>query len=181
VNFSTTWRIGACALSVVFACGLAVPAAVSAPSAQKVQAVTTLDSQIFKAINKVRHDHHLQALTRSSDLDKSAADQSKSMLTKGFFAHESADGTAFWKRIKRYYTDKGYKYWEVGENLLWSSPSLTSKSAIKIWMDSPPHRANILDKSWRDIGISSMHSDCAPGTFQNQPTTVVTVDFGVRR
>ncbi len=48
-------------------------------------------------------------------------------------------------------------------------------------MASPPHRANILNPAWREIGISSITSADAPGTFGNRDATVITTDFGVRR
>jgi uncharacterized protein YkwD len=47
-------------------------------------------------------------------------------------------------------------------------------------MASPEHRQNILTARWREIGISAIHSDSAPGTFGGRPVTVITTDFGVR-
>jgi Uncharacterized protein with SCP/PR1 domains len=46
------------------------------------------------------------------------------MAAKGYFEHESADGTAFWKRIQHWYGSSGFGFWSVGENLLWSSPDV---------------------------------------------------------
>ena len=40
------------------------------------------------------------------------------MLDHGFFSHHSADGTAFNERIRRYYTDRGFTNWSVGEALM---------------------------------------------------------------
>jgi uncharacterized protein YkwD len=48
-------------------------------------------------------------------------------------------------------------------------------------MQSPPHRANLLDRSWREIGVSAIHFDSAPGDYAGGPVTIVTADFGVRR
>jgi Uncharacterized protein with SCP/PR1 domains len=48
-------------------------------------------------------------------------------------------------------------------------------------MNSPEHKANILNPRWRQIGISSVHVDAAPGTYQGLPVTIITTDFGVRR
>jgi uncharacterized protein YkwD len=50
-----------------------------------------------------------------------------------------------------------------------------------MWMASPEHRRNILDPTWREIGIAAVHAASAPGTYGGQPVTVITTDFGVRR
>jgi uncharacterized protein YkwD len=102
------------------------------------------------------------------------------MGLKGYFEHNSADGTAFWKRIQRYYPSTNYSYWSVGENLLWSSPDVDPAQSMRLWMNSPEHRANILNPHWRQIGISSVHLAAAPGTYQGLAVTIITTDFGVR-
>ena len=102
------------------------------------------------------------------------------MGTDGYFAHASFDGTTYWKRIEQWYPLVGLPVWSVGENLLWSSPDLTPATALKMWMHSPEHRANILNPNWREIGIAAVHSDGAPGAFGGQPVTIITTDFGVR-
>ena len=56
----------------------------------------------------------------------------------GFFEHESRNGTAFWRRIERFYPS-GRGYWSVGENIFWS-PETNASSAVREWMKSPPHR-----------------------------------------
>jgi uncharacterized protein YkwD len=102
------------------------------------------------------------------------------MATRGYFAHESADGTAFWRRIQRNYSSSGRSAWSVGENLVWEAPELDAAEAIRLWMASPEHRANILTASWREIGISAFHAETAPGAYSGGPVTIVTTDFGVR-
>ena len=103
------------------------------------------------------------------------------MGAQGYFEHESYDSTPFWKRIERWYTSKGWSSWTVGENLLYSSPDLTADSGLDDWMASPPHRANLLSRTWREIGISAIHFDSAPGEYEGDPVTIVTADFGARR
>src|SRR5439155_25550664 len=89
------------------------------------------------------------------------------------------DGTAFDKRIIRY-SPAGHHYWSVGENLVWAAPDLSAASALDMWMHSAPHRANLLTSSWRQIGISAVHVNAAPGAFGGGPATIITTDFGVR-
>ena len=103
------------------------------------------------------------------------------MANDGYFAHESSDGSVFWQRIKAFYSPGGHRYWSVGENLVWASPNLTAKQAVKIWMKSPPHRANLLSSTWREIGLSAVYSSNAPGDYRDRAATIVTADFGVRR
>ena len=102
------------------------------------------------------------------------------MGTQGYFEHESYDSTAFWKRIERWYPSKGWRYWAVGENLLYSTPDVTATEGVELWMNSPPHRANLLSRTWREIGISAVHFDSAPGEYDGGPVTIVTADFGNR-
>jgi uncharacterized protein YkwD len=103
------------------------------------------------------------------------------MWKKGYFAHESAGGEAFWKRVRRYYKQGKYRYWSVGENLLWSSPGVDASGAIQMWMNSPEHRANMLDRHWREVGLGAVHVTVAPGAFEGLEVTIVTADFGIRK
>ena len=100
------------------------------------------------------------------------------MTTAGYFAHDSADGESMADRVRASYT--GGTRWMVGENLLWSSPTVGSGRAVSLWMASPEHRAIILTAGWRDVGCASVHVDAAPGMYDELPVTVVTCDFGVR-
>ena len=100
------------------------------------------------------------------------------MATGGFFAHESADGTAFWKRVAHFYPQGSRRYWSVGENLLWSSPDVDPAGAVRMWMNSPPHRAEHADSAWREIGLSAVHAD-AGGASSGRPGDAA--DRGLRR
>ena len=143
--------------------------------------VSALAAAVLANVNQIRTQHGLRVLKLSTRLSAAADEQSRSMGAKGFFGHNSSDGTAFWKRIRRYYTDRNYRYWSVGENLLWSSPDVDASQALDMWMKSPEHRANLLSKNWREIGLSAIHVQAAPGAFQGLDVTIVTADFGVRR
>jgi uncharacterized protein YkwD len=174
-------RLVACALGTVLLCLLLVPVASSAPASVRARSVTALNNQLLSEVNSVRAQHHLQSLVVSPQLAGAAAEHSRSMATAGFFTHESADGSAFWKRIQRYYSASGFHFWSVGENLVWTSPDLTAKQAVEMWMKSPPHRANLLSTRWHQIGLAAVHSENAPGSYGDRAVTIVTADFGVRR
>jgi uncharacterized protein YkwD len=163
----------ACLAALAALAGVAAPAGRSAPAKHEVSLVG-LESSVLQKLNAIRARHGLVPLRAA------AAQHSREMAADGYFQHESADGTAFFKRIAQWYSSKGYGYWAVGENLLWSSPSVDSNRALTMWMHSPEHRANILNASWREIGVSAVHAT-AGGSYGNQPVTIITTDFGVRR
>src|SRR5262249_46346498 len=101
------------------------------------------------------------------------------MLADGYFAHESADGAPFWKRLTAY-SGSSYGSWSVGENLLWSSPDVGAVHALQLWMASPEHRHNILTAGWREIGLAALPADSAPGTYGGRPVTGVPAGFRPR-
>jgi uncharacterized protein YkwD len=102
------------------------------------------------------------------------------MGREGYFTHASLDETVFWKRIERSYPSSGRRSWSVGENLLFVAPDVGAAEAVQLWMDSPEHRATLLDPVWREIGIAARHFDSAPGVYGDESVTIVTTDFGVR-
>src|SRR5205085_7332242 len=114
-------------------------------------------------------------------LTAAARAHSRQMAKDGYFAHSSADGSSFWRRIQRFYVSTPWRYWSVGENLLWSSPDIDAGGALKLWLNSPEHRANLMNARWREIGVSAVHATQAGGVFHGLDVTIVTTDFGVRR
>ena len=166
---------------LAFAPVVALAAALLAGPAVAATRLSALESGLLAQINEVRRAHGLAPLALSSSLTAAARQHSSEMGRDGYFAHESFDHSAFWKRVARWYPSKGWRYWTVGENLLWSSPDVTPSRAVTMWMNSPEHRANLLSRAWREIGLSAVHFDAAPGAYGGQPVTIVTADFGARR
>jgi uncharacterized protein YkwD len=153
----------------------------AAIAARPASAMRTLEAQVLVNVNHLRGQHGLAHLRFSTKLTAAATQHSREMARAGYFGHNSADGTAFWRRVERFYPSHGYRSWTVGENLLWSSPDVDAAGAIKMWMASPEHRANLLNRSWREVGLSAVHSDSAPGTYHGLGVTIVTADFGARQ
>ena len=166
------------AASLVAAC--AAPSSLAAPHRHAV-ALSQFEQGVLVDINAFRVEHHLPALTLSASLTAAARGHSQQMEASGYFAHESADGTAFWKRIQAFYPTGNYGFWSVGENLLWSSPDVSPQKALTMWESSPEHLKNMLDPHWREIGVSAVHAARAPGVYQGLAVTIVTTDFGVRK
>jgi uncharacterized protein YkwD len=140
-----------------------------------------IDSSLLRQINAVRSAHGLRPLAVSSRLALAAQQHTREMGVDGYFDHASYDKSPFWKRIEKWYPSGGWSSWDVGENILYQSPDLTTTQIVRTWMASPEHRANLLSRDWREIGISAMHFEAAPGEFSGRPVTLVTADFGARR
>jgi len=158
-----------------------LPAAGSAAPGRAHIALTPLESGVLVDINAFRRAHHLQPLRLNARLGAAAREHTRQMAQDGYFAHESADGSAFWKRIQSFYPSSTWAYWSVGENLLWSSPDVTPTRALQMWLASPEHRANLMNPRWREIGVAAVHESGAPGVYKGRDVTIVTTDFGVRR
>jgi uncharacterized protein YkwD len=157
----------------------AVHKTVTSASAARVH-LSALESQLLGQINTTRAQHGLRALRMSPRLTAAAAQHSASMAQKGYFSHDSANGGSFFKRIASFYSYRGYSTWSAGENLLWSSPDISSAGALRMWLNSPEHRANLLNRNWREMGLSAVHALSAPGVYGGDEVTIVTADFGVR-
>jgi uncharacterized protein YkwD len=176
-------RIVAPALAVVtLASAAAAPAgARSDKQVRKASAMRALEAGLLVDVNRIRSRHGLKPLRLSQKLAAAAKQHSREMGRRGYFSHNSANGGAFWRRVEHYYGSSGYRYWVVGENLLWSSPNVDPAGALKMWMRSPEHRANLLNREWREVGLAAVHLDSAPGTFRGlQGVTIMTADFGAR-
>lgn len=135
-------------------------------------AATTLASAItnetiVSLANSARVGGGLSELTTSSLLSKAAQTKANDMLSRQYFSHNTPDGATPWSFIKAV----GYSYTTAGENL---AIDFTDADAVQTaWMNSPGHRANIMNKNFTQIGIG-----IAQGTFDNHQTIIVVQMFG---
>jgi uncharacterized protein YkwD len=167
----------------VAALALAGPAAArgAAPGAGGAPRLQQLERGVLAALNRVRRDHGLEPFLAQRSLASAALAHARAMARTGRFAHESADGTTFDQRIRRFYKPAGWAYWGVGENLLFSSGRTSPAKAVELWFGSPGHRRNMLDPRWREVGVAAVRVRNAPGTFGGRDVTIVVSDFGYRR
>jgi len=70
------------------------------------------------------------------------------MASHDFFDHTGSDGRSSFRRLR----DAGYNYRLAAENIAAGVP--TPAAAVALWMDSPGHRANILNCAFRETGVS---------------------------
>ena len=139
------------------ATSLICPKSTAVRAPHKKSQLSPLDRQVASAINQFRKTHGLPLLHVAHQLNAASRQHSKEMGSHGYFDHNSADGTVWWKRIQHYYPQTGYRYWTVGENLVYSSPDISAATAMKMWIGSPEHLANLMNPSWRNLGVASVH------------------------
>ena len=157
----------------------ALPAGAASSAPQS--SMQSLEQGVLANMNALRREHGLAPLRMNRKLSAAARVHSNDMASRGYFSHTSANGASFDRRIARYYPMGKSRYWSVGENLLWSSPSVDAARALDLWLNSPEHKKNMLTPRWREIGLSAVHVTSAPGAFAGREVTIVTADFGVRR
>lgn len=114
---------------------------------------TTFGASIATAVltdltNQVRKEHDLPPLVRNSLLDNAAEMKKEDMLSRHYFAHDTPEGVSPWHWI----TKSGYHFSYAGENLAFNFSN--SQAIIDAWLNSPKHRDNILNRHYRDIGVS---------------------------
>ena len=135
------------------------------PNTSHFAVVTT--SELIELTNKERVAQGLQPLTVNSQLTQAAEKKAMNMINQDYFAHTSPDGLTPWYWL----TKVGYKYTTAGENL---AKGFTESIYVNnAWMNSPTHRANILNKNYQDIGIAVLK-----GTINGKETTIAVQFFG---
>ena len=177
MNGSRAVRL-AVGLAVVVSAGFLAASALATARSEK--SLHALNRQVLAAVNQFRAAHGLVRLHESTGLDRSARQHSLEMGRVGYFAHNSANGTVFWRRIQHYYPRGGHSSWFVGENLLWAAPSVSAGHAMSMWIASPEHLRNLLDPRWRQMGVSAVRVVHAPGVYHGLRVTIITTDFGAR-
>lgn len=137
-----------------------------APVAE-VSALAITTETVISQTNASRAENQIPALAANQLLTRAAQNKANDMLARQYFAHNTPDGATPWTFIK----DVGYSYVTAGENLAIDFSEAESVQAA--WMNSPGHRANILNKSFQEIGIG-----IAKGTFDGHDTIIVVQMFG---
>jgi uncharacterized protein YkwD len=136
------------------------------PLAAPALASTSLNSyekQLLAQVNKQRAKHGLAQLRLNGKLVAAARAHSTDMGARKYFEHDTpAPNAEAWSAriIRCGYTQRGYRYWKAGENIyygagVWSSPV----AVVGAWMKSKVHRAVILTRTFRDIGVGAVKVD----------------------
>jgi uncharacterized protein YkwD len=112
--------------------------------------VTTAQEQtIVDQVNQQRQQAGLAPLQVSAQLVEEAHIQSVDMATLGQMAHTLSGAALPTLESRAQYV--GYNYAYLGENIAFNYPD--DNSVMTAWMNSPDHRANILDPNYTQIGV----------------------------
>lgn len=130
------------------------PALAREPFPEKTSsAPTTVESYIHTLINQIRIENHLPVLKMSSSLQRLAREHSRYMAENAYLGHGKDDGRDFKSRIEK----SKIKGWRaVGENVGRSYGYRDNAQTIVAgWMESRPHRKNILSQDYDTTGIGT--------------------------
>jgi uncharacterized protein YkwD len=128
--------------------------------------MSALEQQVVDLSNQARAQNGLPPLQVSSALVESAKVQSANMAQLNELDH-TLPGVAL-PTLQSRALAVGYNYAWLGENIAFNYPDATS--VVNAWMNSPEHRANILNPNFADIGVSF--------TWNSVGQAYVTEDFG---
>ncbi len=131
---------------------------------------TALASQIITLTNTDRASQHIGAVKDNALLDQAAQKRADDMLARQYFSHTSPEGQAPWK----WFIQNGYTYLYAAENLAMDFSDAASVEMA--WMNSPTHRANIINAKYKDMGIG-----IARGIYQGKQTTIIVEFFGTQQ
>jgi uncharacterized protein YkwD len=130
-------------------------------------------------VNHERSTHGVGPLATNSDLQRAAQGHSESMASGSYFEHTGPGGTLLERITASGYLPGPNALYSVGENIAYGSlQDSTPVAIVAAWMASPGHRANILNPSFREVGIGvSPHLPASLGG--GEAGAMYTEDFGV--
>src|SRR4051795_5383795 len=150
-----------------------VCASADGPTAQTSAA--TLANAALCLVNQERSSRGLRPLKSNRHLAKAAGAHARDMCARGYFSHESANGATFVDRIRKAGYVPARAFPSLGEDLAWGSGSLgTPREIVSGWMNSPGHRANILERKFREAGMAVAFGDVGVG----ESGVTYALDFG---
>lgn len=124
-------------------------------------------SALLAQTNREREQAGERPLVLNEKLAAAASMKVQDMYTEQYWAHNSPSGITPWKWLN----DASYSYATAGENLAKSFH--TTDGVIRAWMNSPEHRENVLNDSFKDVGFS-----VRKGVLNGENTTVVVALYG---
>lgn len=120
-----------------------------------------LEAQMLALVNKERAAAGCSPVTANDRLTRAADDYSDVMASSGVMSHTGPDGSTMTTRVEA----AGYQWSTLGENI--ARGQADAASVMKSWMNSPGHRANILNCSFKELGVGVHFGDGGPWWTQN--------------
>ena len=119
---------------------------------RRIREIESLEQQCLEEVNRVRRRNGLPRLTFYEELLPVAREYSRRMAEQNFFSHNDPEGRTVRERVD----EADVKWRMVGENLAYSNGYVNPVAAsLHGWMDSPGHRANILEPDFRLTAIGA--------------------------
>ena len=141
-NRSGRFGVISAGIAVAIAIFISLPLLVK-PATAQAKDLMVLPTDVFEEVNEVRRSYGLYDLGHSDALDYCAGVRAQESSV--YFAHERPDGSAW------YSVNPDVQF---GENLLWTSYNRNAEQLVTLWMNSPTHRALILDGGFGTMGIA---------------------------
>jgi uncharacterized protein YkwD len=107
----------------------------------------SIDQQVLNLTNQQRQQHGCAALALSPQLTAAASAHSQDMALHDLFSHTGSNGSTIVSRVAA----TGYSYSQLAENL--AAGPATAQDVVASWMNSPGHRANILNCGMHELGV----------------------------
>ena len=104
-------------------------------------------NEVLRLTNEFRAKNGLAPLKANSELDQTAQKYSQTMATEDFFSHTGKDNSTPWARAEK----SGYKARTMGENI--AAGQRSPQQVVQGWIDSPGHRANMLNPNFTELGV----------------------------
>ena len=139
-----------------------VCASADGPTAQT--STVAMGNAALCLVTQERTSRGLKPLKANRRLANAARGHAGDMVANNYFSHDSASGGSFVDRIRKagYITPRLFP--SLGEDLAWGSGPLgTPREIVQGWMDSPGHRANILNAKFREAGMGVALGDVGAG------------------
>lgn len=109
----------------------------------------------FCLLNAERRRRRLARFRMSAPLGRAAGRHARDMVKRRYFSHTTPNGSSIVDRILQSGYLARYGSWRIGENLGWGwGKGATPRAIVAAWMKSPPHRRNILNRRFRDVGVA---------------------------
>lgn len=119
---------------------------------QQTQALNPYELEVVRLINEIRAQYGLEQLAVNTELSRVARIKSQEMHDRGYFSHTSPTYGSPFEMMKQF----GIRYRTAGENIAMGYRS--PQAVVNGWMNSPGHRANILNGSFKEIGMGYVES-----------------------
>ncbi len=110
-------------------------------------AVTDFEGEVIRLVNEIRKENGLGTLAANWQLSRVARYKSQDMHDKHYFSHQSPTYGSPFDMMKSF----NISYRTAGENI--AKGYTTPQAVVDAWMNSPGHRANILNASFTEIGV----------------------------